>query len=893
MRRIHLKSLKVKFVLILPLLNLLIHAASFAGNRGSINSTPQFIKEQGHYYFFENKGQIIDQNYHTNTSVLYQLSLPGMNVSLKSNGFSYDTWQAEDLGEDSTLMTSYFDKHSSVPHKYNYKFHRVDIEFINANISCKLDASGKASDYNMYYTTGTPEEGAKVYQYERVVYKNLYDGIDLEFVAKPGTTKPVEYNFIVHPGADVSQIKMRYTGALENDLVNGNLELKLAHTSLTESIPSSWIKETGKFVEVEYREIARDNKSIVLGFSAYMKVAKSTLIIDPVPNLDWGTYYGAGTGFGIDTDNFGNVYVSGRTTDGNNIATSGAYQSSFSGTVSGFIVKLSSGGIRKWGTYIGGGNNSECNSIDISNTGDIVVGGKSDVDAFIGKFDSLGTCIWLTNYGGQGGEWFNDVKFDHSGNIVGTGGTTSLNGIATNGAHQMNFSGGPNLSNNDAFLVKFNSLGVIQWGTYYGGTEIEQGYSLATDLNNNIYIAGFTRSNSSISSSGAFQSAISGISDGFVAMFNSLGVRQWGTYFGGSFEDRVRGIEVDCSGNIVIAGFTNSLNGIATSNSFQVSNNGYYDVFICKLNPLGNQIWSTYFGGSLNEYAFSIATDIACNIYITGFTSSNGIATPTAHQSAISSTTDAFLAKFDSNGYRTWCTYYGGIGGDWGWAITVDSLDNVYTTGETWSPNNISTQGAHQDSLLGLIAPFISRFSICGSFYLTSQPSSQNISINDDSHFTVSTSDSLATFQWQTDIGFGFQSLTNAGQYSGVNNDTLTVSNITLGNNNQLFRCIVSNGTCSDTSNTAVLSVIPTGLNEVGSSTSYSIYPNPVTDILKLKTTASNINGVYRIIDLTGRVISNGNISSESTQIDMSQFVAGIYLLSINNGKDFFKIIKE
>jgi microcystin-dependent protein len=91
---------------------------------------------------------------------------------------------------------------------------------------------------------------------------------------------------------------------------------------------------------------------------------------------------------------------------------------------------------------------------------------------------------------------------------------------------------------------------------------------------------------------------------------------------------------------------------------------------------------------------------------------------------------------------------------------------------------------------------------------VTSQPQNQSTSPSRNVTFSLSSSDSNSTYQWQTDMGFGFQNLTNAGQYSGVTTSSITVSNTSLQNNNQLFRCIVSTTQCGrDTSDVVTLSV--------------------------------------------------------------------------------------
>lgn len=82
------------------------------------------------------------------------------------------------------------------------------------------------------------------------------------------------------------------------------------------------------------------------------------------------------------------------------------------------------------------------------------------------------------------------------------------------------------------------------------------------------------------------------------------------------------------------------------------------------------------------------------------------------------------------------------------------------------------------------------------------------LSTGNTSQFSVTSSVTNPFYQWQTNLGLGFQNLSDAGQYSGSTTNTLSVSNVTIANNNQQFRCIVTDGTCEDTTDVAVLTVI-------------------------------------------------------------------------------------
>ena len=125
--------------------------------------------------------------------------------------------------------------------------------------------------------------------------------------------------------------------------------------------------------------------------------------------------------------------------------------------------------------------------------------------------------------------------------------------------------------------------------------------------------------------------------------------------------------------------------------------------------------------------------------------------------------------------------------------------------------------------------------------FLTNQPSSQTSAANRNTHFSAVSSEPNSTFRWQTNLGFGFQDLQNAGQYSGTQTSTLTVSNTSPQNDNQLFRCIVSTTHCGiDTSDTATLNV--------NSSSNSNSVPN-------------KFNYQLVVRDTTGQLVSNRPVS--------------------------------
>jgi len=175
------------------------------------------------------------------------------------------------------------------------------------------------------------------------------------------------------------------------------------------------------------------------------------------------------------------------------------------------------------------------------------------------------------------------------------------------------------------------------------------------------------------------------------------------------------------------------------------------------------------------------------------------------------------------------------------------------------------------------------------------QPINQSVNISNNAQFTTAASDPLATYQWQTDLGVGFQNLNSVGQYSGTTNDTLTIANTTLSNNNQPFRCIISSGSCTDTSNVAVLTVNNNvGINEFTQNNLFSVYPNPAKSQINVKADAKLLGSIYTIYDNTGKLVLSGKIISENTTIELGNLSGGIYLFSAGeNLKQTFKVIKE
>jgi uncharacterized repeat protein (TIGR01451 family) len=320
------------------------------------------------------------------------------------------------------------------------------------------------------------------------------------------------------------------------------------------------------------------------------------------------------------------------------------------------------------------------------------------------RIDPL-TRIWGTYYGDIESDYGRYTTTDIYGNVYLSGLTGSPTGISS-GGHQNVFTGP-----NDAFLVKFNSNGIRQWGTYYGSADA---WSITTDITNNIYMTGSTGYPVGIASNGHQNIFGGGANDAFLVKFNSNGVREWGTYYGGTGNDIGKSVKADNLGNIYLAGYTSSTTSIASGGHQNTYGGGNYDAFLVKFNSSGTRIWASYYGGGQIDLGNSNAIDNNGNIYLSGSTSSSLSIAQNGFQNTNGGANDAFLVKFNSNGVREWGTYYGGTGDDESNSTSTDINGNVFIVGRTNSLNNISSNG-HQNSLGGLSDAFIVKFDNLGN----------------------------------------------------------------------------------------------------------------------------------------------------------------------------------
>ena len=359
--------------------------------------------------------------------------------------------------------------------------------------------------------------------------------------------------------------------------------------------------------------------------------------------------------------------------------------------------------------------------------------------------DPIPTRRWGTYYGGNLGTMVNKnaCAIDASGNIIMAGGTTSVYNIATSGAYQTTLSG-----NSDAFLVKFSPDGQRLWGTYYGGSNGDYGYSCAVDKDNNIIFAGYSNSPSNIASPGAYQTILHGLQDGMLAKFTPGGQRVWSTYYGGNGidpwgEEVIEVCAVDTNGNIYCSGITGSPDYIASVGAHQTTLGGKYDAFMVKFTTNGQREWGTYYGGSNLDQNGCCSVSKNGFVFLSGNTNSpNNISTPGSFMQNFNSTFKTFLVAFNLDGQRLWGTYYAGEAIDNNYGCIADTGSNVYIFGTTSSNTNISTPGAFQETMIGGGGGYLAKFNvgglrIWGTYYGENDTYILNAAVDDSANIVI------------------------------------------------------------------------------------------------------------------------------------------------------------
>src|SRR3990172_2472926 len=320
------------------------------------------------------------------------------------------------------------------------------------------------------------------------------------------------------------------------------------------------------------------------------------------------------------------------------------------------------------------------------------------------------------------------LALDTSGNVYVTGYTASTDFPTTSGAYDISFNGGyydvfvSKLDGGLTSLLASTYLGGsgddsgLLASTYGGGSGDDSGGSLVLDTSGNVYVTGHTWSTDFPTTSGAYDTSFN--SGGYypydvfvIKLDGELTSLLASTYLGGSSGDHGRSLAIDPSGNVYVPWLTCSLDFPTTSGAYDTSRNNYGDVFVSKLDGgLTRLLASTYLGGSSIQRGNSLALDTSGNVYVTGFTYSRDFPTTSgAYDTSYNGGggfyvygADAFVSKLNSGLTSLLAsTFLGGYSYEEGDSLALDTIGNIYVTGETRSANFPTTSGAYDTSQNG------------------------------------------------------------------------------------------------------------------------------------------------------------------------------------------------
>lgn len=661
-----------------------------------------------HSGFVENSGQIIDQHQKVNTAVRYLLSTKGLNMQLRNNGFSYDVWKptaakkgayqlhrldfnfinanpsAEIITDHHAMATyTYGQAHVKASSFKNVTYKNVwsniDVVFHENNGKPKYDfivrPGARLADI-AFSINGAQEITAST---KGLILKNsiatLTELIPASYLSTKDSYKKILVNF--EKKSDGSY------GFKTNELIPETATLTIDPTP--NRLWATYLGGTG-YEEIFGTSIATSGDIFVTGQTSTISyIATTGAVISSINgavdafvakynvagNLVWFRYFG-GSDFDYATSISKNItntlVIAGYTSSSTGLATTGA---AFGGGTDAFVAKLDTAGTVLWSRYYGDAGDEQANGVAVSADGSVYIGGLTTSvtniatagtqqtiygagtgvsDGFVAKLNGVsGLTTWGTYLGGSGDDAVNGIATDAANNVYVVGNTTSTNNIASTvpAAQQA-----VNAGLQDAFLVKYAATsGIRSFGTFMGGTFADGANAVNVDPLNNVFIGGFTNS-PFLATAGSYKFALGTGQEAILVKYNSTsGLRTAASYFGGTGNDEIRAINADASGNVIIAGSTNSPNAIASAASFQNSYTNGLDGFVVRMNnALTTLQWGTYVGAFGSDVIRSIG--VGTNVIAAGgyTTSNSGIVTSNGNQQTYGGTTDGMLVYIDALG---------------------------------------------------------------------------------------------------------------------------------------------------------------------------------------------------------------------------------------------------
>jgi len=505
-----------------------------------------------------------------------------------------------------------------------------------ANLSAPATGLHRLPGISNYFIGNDPSRWhTHIPTYEKVQFENVRPGVNLVYY---GNQRQLEYDFVLSPGVRPESLRLSFEGSDATVDEQGDLVFTSTGDKITFRRPVAYQcykPDPGKkhFLTASY--VLKGHNSV--GFVVPDYDPREPLIIDPV--LNYSTYLGGNggdAGNAVALDTLFDAFVTGSTAS-TNFPTKGPYQKSYGGDTDAFVTMVRyDGEAVLYSTYFGGNNFDVGNGIAVDNSGDAYITGNTSsadfpisssnvfqptfggkTDAFVAKLDPSGSHLLYSSYlGGSDVDYGLGIALDQFGNTYVTGYTQSTDFPTVNPIQSGNAGSG------DAFVAEVNPQATeLVYSTYLGGSSADSGQGIAVDLSGSAYVVGFTYS-TNFPTYNPYQGKNAGGVDAFITKLSPGGSTfAFSTYLGGSGDDRGWAIAVDSDLEIYVAGSTLTPCAPATTTTtlcnptetfpttpgaFQTLNTsqspGYSDVFVTKLNYIGNALlYSTLVGGAWTD----------------------------------------------------------------------------------------------------------------------------------------------------------------------------------------------------------------------------------------------------------------------------------------------------
>lgn len=591
----------------------------------------------------------------------------------------------------------------------------VHVDFVGVTGASRPRGEEPRSTVVSYFRGAPDQWEAGLRSFGRIVYENLWPGIDLTYA---GASDRIKYEFVVAPGTDPGLIELAYRDAQDVTVsASGGLEVTTASGEFEDRAPIAYQDIDGCRVDVavEYRVARGGEGAHRVRFDLGPYDAEHALVIDPVVLMFCGYIGGEELDFArsVAVDSEGNVYVTGLTKSEDSFPVEVGPDLTYNRETDAFIAKISADGTDLlYCGYIGGDDGDEGFGVAVDSQGYAYVTGKASstestfpvhlgpdlthngtADGFVAKVSPDGSELVYCGYiGGSGADWLRDIEVDDEGAayVVGWAGSDETS-LPVRVGPDVTFNGG----GRDAFLAKVSpdGSGLVFCG-YVGGDERDMGYGIAVDASGAVYVAGHSESHeSTFPVRSGPDLTWNGNSDAFVAKVNADGSGlEYCGYIGGSEADFAAGVAVDAAGNAYVTGNTES--DPVTFPAIvgpTLHYSGSIDAFVAKVTASGLSLaYCGYIGGSSYEHGNAIDVSPGGIAVVGGSTRSDeGRGFPVVDGPDLTHNQghfDGFVARPTETGDGfVYCGYIGGGApeGDNVTAVHVDDRGTAYVAGST------------------------------------------------------------------------------------------------------------------------------------------------------------------------------------------------------------------